>query len=366
MLLVQSCATGVSQEKYDKVNSDLVSAQSQLSTLQSDYDKANNDLKNIQDQLAKLQSDYDNANIDLAEVQAKHSAVQNDYSTVKSDLTAVQAEINALENRILDLYRARPDTTVEVIKDVEYGIAGDIPLLLDIYIPETPIARPMPAVIFIHGGSWKGGDKATGYEPCMRFAERGFLSVSINYRLMPVEVQGTPEAIAHLSNCVEDCKCAIRWMRANADKYNVDPELIGVWGKSAGGHLAMMVACVDETVGLEGNGGWEEYPSRVQAVVSYFGPTLLKEDWASPINYVTTDDPPLLLVHGELDQTVPIESSEQMYEAYQRVGLEATLIRVSEAGHSSWQKISSPIAPSLDEIEQIVMDFFVEHLVLAD
>ncbi|MFC1933295.1 hypothetical protein ACFLXU_06720 [Chloroflexota bacterium] len=133
ILLASGCATGVPQEEYDKVVGDLASAQDQLSTLQSNYDKANDDLANIQGELTELQSDYDETNSALAEAQAKRSAVQNDYSKVKSDLTAVQAEISALESRILALYHARPTTTVEVTKDVEYGRGGDIPLLLDIY-----------------------------------------------------------------------------------------------------------------------------------------------------------------------------------------------------------------------------------------
>jgi len=257
-----------------------------------------------------------------------------------------------------------PTTGVEVIKDIEYGRAGDIPLLLDMYIPETPISDPMPAVIWIHGGGWRGGDKADYSGRSTSWAEHGFLAVSINYRLVEA-AQGSEEAWAELENCVEDCKCAVRWLRGNAEKYNVKPERIGVCGRSAGGYLAMMVGCVDETAGLEGDGGWEEYSSRVQAVVSYSGAILPKGDWACPVNHVTADDPPLLLVHGELDQTVPIERAEQMYEAYQQAGLEATLVRVSEAGHDLGLKSSNPISPSADEIEQIVLDFFIEHLVVT-
>ena len=158
----------------------------------------------------------------------------------------------------------------------------------------------------------------------------------------------------------------------------------------------MMVGCADETVGLEGDGGWAELSSRVQAVCSSYGLNNLLESYkeieekrgsvpdgqllvqflgchpaenpdlwnaASPINHVTADDPPLLLVHGELDQTAPIIKSEQMYEAYQQVGLEVTLVRVSGAGHAFKQETPNPISPSLDEIDQIILDFFIEHLV---
>ena len=218
-------------------------------------------------------------------------------------------------------------------------------------------------------------------------AEHGFFAVSIDYRL---------SGVAPFPAAVEDCKCAVRWLRANADNYNVDPDRIGVWGGSAGGHLAMMVACADKTAELEGNGGWAEFSSRVQAVCSYYGlgdlcssyrkieevrgsvpdssamvqflgchleenPDLW--DAACPNNHVTADDPPLLLIHGELDSVVPIIKSEQMYETYQHAGLEVSLLRVSDAGHLFEQVTENKISPSIDEIEQIVLDFFVKHLV---
>jgi len=280
---------------------------------------------------------------------------------------------------------------VQVVKDVEYGRVGDIPLLLDIYIPETPIATPMPAIIWIHGGEFRKGNKTSDrmLRSIKALARHGFFAVSIDYRL---------SGVAPFPAAVEDSKCAVRWLRANVEKYNIDPNRIGVLGASAGGYLSMMVGCADETVGLEGNGGWAEFSSRVQAVVSYYGPTDLAivyrykearsgsvpddfayveflgyhleenpEMWeaAGPINHVTADDPPLLLVHGELDSVVPIIRSERMYGAYQQAGLEASMIRVSDADHQFKKATDSPISPSLDEIEQIVLDFFVEHLLLG-
>ena len=141
--------------------------------------------------------------------------------------------------------------------------------------------------------------------------------------------------------------------------------------------------------GLEGNGSWEELSSRVQAVSADYGisdfvisykenprdsvvwflsgtleekPEIYKA--ASPINYVTKDDPPLLLIHGELDSTVPYNQSEIMYQAYQQDGLEAELIKVSHAGHGFRQETDNPISPSLDEIEQVRLDFHIKHLLL--
>jgi len=373
MLLVTGCATGVSQEEYDKVSSKLASAQDQISIWQSNYEKAINDLANIQDQLAELQNGYKNTNSDSIETQTQRDALQDDCTKVKRDLIAVQAEISALERRILELYSARPTTTVEITKDIEYGRTDGIPLLLDIYTPETPITSPIPAIIWIHGGGWIGGDKGND-RWFNNLATHGFFVVSINYRL-------SGEAL--FPAAVEDSKCAVRWLRANAEMYNIDPEHFGVAGSSAGGHLAMMVGLVDKTAGLEGNGGWEEFSSRVQAVVPYFGPSELRrgtstvkfiggtlEDKpeiykiASPINYVTEDDPPLLLIHGEQDTTVPYNHSEQIYRSYQQAGLEAELIKVSNAGHGFRQETDSPISPSLDEIEQERLDFFIKYLLL--
>lgn len=262
-----------------------------------------------------------------------------------------------------------------LIRDVEYGKGGDISLKLDIYIPETPLFTPMPAVIFIHGGGWYQGDKYPSQITSL--VRRGFFGVSINYRL---------SGVAPFPAAIEDCKCAVRWLRANADKYNVDPDRIGVWGVSAGGHLSLLVGTADASAGLEGNGGWADYSSRVQAVCSFYGPsdfvswyqdnarfgrTLSSAETlflggtmeqkpdvyrqASPVTWVSADDPPLLMVHGDRDIVVPFRQSLIMLDAYKALGLEATLIRVPDAGHGF---INWPTR----QIEQAVCEFFLEHL----
>lgn len=272
-------------------------------------------------------------------------------------------------------------TAVELIRDIEYGRVGDRPLLLDIYRPLNPIISPMPAVIWIHGGGWRGGSKFPS--PVEFLAKYGFLGISIEYRL---------SGEATFSAAVEDSKCAVRWLRAKAKEYNVDPDRIGVWGGSAGGHLSLMVATAEAGAGLEGDGGWGEYSSRVQAAVAYYGPSdfislykgggnnsaltefiggTMEERpqayWlASPLNHVTPDDPPLLLVHGDLDPVVPFSQSKLMYQAYRGLGLEVTLVEVSGAGHGFKPATSNPVSPSSQEIEQLVLDFFLQHLVYAN
>ena len=275
-------------------------------------------------------------------------------------------------------------TDFQIVKDIKYGSGDGISLELDMYIPETPIASPMPAVIFIHGGGWRSGDKYPSRINTL--ASHGFFGLSINYRL---------SGIATFPAAVEDAKCAVRWLRANAEKYNVDPNRIGVWGGSAGGHLAMIVGCADKAAGLEGNGGWEGVSSRVQAVCSYWGPgdfvswfksvgtnrtitaefeflggTIIEKPdvyrLASPVTHVTIDDPPLLMVHGNLDPVVPYSQSEIMYQAYTQAGLDVALVEVTGAGHGLKQVTENPVSPSRKDVDQMVVDFFVKHLLGTD
>jgi acetyl esterase/lipase len=193
---------------------------------------------------------------------------------------------------------------------------------------------------------------------------------------------------------VEDSKCAVRWLRAHAQQYNIDPERIGVWGSSAGGHLSLMVACADESAGMEGGGGWSNFSSRVQAACSYWGvasmiiagepfeqdydhqsaivqfigglPSEIPEvyELASPVTHVSPDDPPILLVHGDMDPLVSLRQSQIMYQAYLDLDLETELIVVNGAGHGLKQMADNPISPSQEVVDQIVLEFFIEHLVI--
>ena len=151
---------------------------------------------------------------------------------------------------------------VQLIKDIEFGNPGEHPLKLDLYRP-TKLDKPVPGLIFIHGGAWKGGSRDMYRPYAVQYAQKGYVAASISYRLSPV---------APFPAAVEDAKCAVRWMRANADNYGVDPNHICVLGGSAGGHLAMMVGYSWPDKQLEGSGGHEGASSKVQAVVSFYGP----------------------------------------------------------------------------------------------
>lgn len=264
---------------------------------------------------------------------------------------------------------------VEFIRDVEFGMGGDRPLRLNIIRPKGPPAVPMPVVVFIFGGGWRQGNKE-GLRT-LALARKGYFTVSIEYRL-------SGEAIFPAQ--IHDCKCAIRWLRAHAEEYKIDPDRIGVWGPSAGGHLSALLGTSGGVAELEGTGGWPEFSSRVQAVVDFFGPTnfLKMGGWhdnadspesqlvggkiadkpemvrmADPITYVTPDDPPFLIVHGEEDKAVPISQSELLHEALEKVGVEVRFVRVKGAGHGF---TGDNPDPSRAEINAMVARFFDRHL----
>ncbi len=263
--------------------------------------------------------------------------------------------------------------------DVEYGKGGDSKLLLDCYhANEEMKGKKLPCVIFIHGGGWHAGDKSKA--PVIALVPRGYVGISINYRL---------SAEAKFPAAVEDCKCAVRWVRANAEKYGIDPDRLGVWGTSAGGHLALMVGLADEKAGLEGKGGNEGVSSRVQAVCSWFGPAdftkganefeggtgrspiaflggTLKEapdayKNASPVTWASADDPPVLMIHGDKDSTVPLTQSQWMLEALEKAGAKGELVVVKNAGHG-FKPAAGEIDPSKEKIDSQTYDFFDEHL----
>ena len=154
---------------------------------------------------------------------------------------------------------------VVVQHDVRYGKAGDRPLLLDIIRPKEDSAAPRPVIAFIHGGGWRGGDKASAMGNLLPFAAFGnYFCVSIEYRL---------SGVATWPAQIHDCKAAIRWLKANAKQYNIDPEKIGVWGGSAGGHLVSMLGVSGGAKELEGDCGSPEQSSRVACVVDFCGPS---------------------------------------------------------------------------------------------
>lgn len=207
---------------------------------------------------------------------------------------------------------------------------------------------PRPALVLIHSGGWSRGDKRTMTGFGIELAELGYTSFAINYRLAPKHLY--PAA-------VDDCRLAVRWIRENAAKYNVDPQRLGAVGRSSGGHLALMLGLTDTEPSEELPFG--SHSSRVQCVVSFSGPIDLTvpdlpiaslltgrrflgktrreapELWkkASPIAYVSPGDAPTLLCHGSKDPIVPAQQAVALLRALEKVNVYVDLVTVEGAGH---------------------------------
>jgi acetyl esterase/lipase len=223
---------------------------------------------------------------------------------------------------------------VEASMDVEYGKGGAKPLLLDLFKP-AKIKQPVPGLIFVHGGSWSHGTRKIYDYYCEHFAKNGYVAATIEYRL---------SGEAPFPAAIQDVKCAIRWMRANAAKLGVDPNKIGLAGGSAGGHLVLLAAYSNsDDPELEGTGGNPGVSSRVQAVVDLYGPVQLlgrktgpvvkfmggksMEEApalyakASPITHLTKDAPPTLILHGTVDELVNISQSDMLAARLTELGV---------------------------------------------
>ncbi len=243
---------------------------------------------------------------------------------------------------------AQATDSVSVQKDVEYGVAGGQKLLLDVYEPATATSTPRPAVVLIHGGSWIGADKSTMQGMGNFLARWGFVAVSVNYRLLRGNENRWPAQL-------DDVQRAVRWLRANAAKYDVDANRIGAFGHSAGAQLAALLGMEDTRDNSDP--ALSKYSSRVDAVVDVSGPTdfLTNHDpdgdalltmllggsyqkipgvWreASPVYHVAKSDAPFLIVHGTKDDMVPIAQSQELYDKLQQAGVQVSFVKVDD-GH---------------------------------
>jgi acetyl esterase/lipase len=293
--------------------------------------------------------------------------------------SAEQTLQNGIKNRADYLFASpeaeKPSAAPPVQIDLTYCTPLEgIKLTMDVYNPKNG-GSPHPVIVYVHGGGWTGGDKSDGIGLLLKeeLIQRGYLFVAINYRLAPKYSFPDP---------IEDVKCAVRYLRANAAQYNLDPDRIGALGGSAGGHLVGLLGTSDAKAGWD-EGEYAGQSSRVQAVVDMYGPAdlvalfpssnrlqsqqIFKIDSAeelsrfSPVTYVSPDDPPFLILHGELDEVVPLEQSQIFYDKLKAAGIPVELVVVKNAGHS-FQPQGEDIQPSLPELFQTVSDFFDQNL----
>lgn len=266
--------------------------------------------------------------------------------------------------------------------DVKYVPDGDEAQSLDVYFPESRSEKPLPLLVWIHGGGWSGGSKAR--PPYLQLLRHGYVVASVEYRFSQK---------AKFPAQIQDCQAAIRWLRANAGKYSVDPERIGVGGASAGGHLAALVGTSGGKKVFPPIGGNLDQSERVQAVCDVFGPTDFwtvirqadedknvksafkwnngdpysnliggtlgedkeKCDAVSPVRYVSSDNPPFLILHGDHDTLVPYAQSVELSDLLTKSRVEVTLQRLPGAGHGG-------PAFGLPAIAQLTTNFFDKHL----
>ncbi|MBP8303274.1 MAG: alpha/beta hydrolase [Phycisphaerae bacterium] len=265
-----------------------------------------------------------------------------------------------------------PEGTV-VHRDLPYVTNGHERQRLDLYLPKD--GKDLPLIIHVHGGAWLGGSKANPTP--LGYLADGYAVAGIGYRLSQHAVFPAQ---------IEDCKAAVRWLRAHATEYRIDPNRFAAWGESAGGHLVAMLGTTggDKTFDLGEN---LAVSSRVQAVVDLFGPTdLLQMDAhrlptgqvhdtadspesrliggpiqenkdkvakANPITYVTRDDPPFLIVHGDADPLVPHHQSELLEAALKKAGVPVTFHTVKGGGHGGFKDPNVPV---------LVKGFLAKHL----
>ena len=262
---------------------------------------------------------------------------------------------------------------VKTIRNLEYcNNDGKRVILLDLYLPTIEAKKPLPVVMWIHGGGWSKGSKENC--PLIWLAAEGYAVASIEYRLVPEATWPTQ---------IDDCRVALRWLRTNAVKFNLDPERIAASGGSAGGHLAALLGTADAPK-------QENVSSRVQAVAEWYGPSDLlampnnqpapdKTDadlaktngarmlggivkdrpeiakQASAIFHVSKDDPPFLIIHGDKDPQVPLAQSEKLHAQLKETGVPSTLHIVKDGGHGG-KGFDTP------ELRTLVLEFFKKNL----
>ena len=260
---------------------------------------------------------------------------------------------------------------------LEYGRVGERQLRGIIYVPKEESGRRRPAVVYVHGGGWRAGTPMQFSRHAAAMSERDFVGLCIEYRLCNE---------ASFPAALQDCKCAVRYLRANAERLNIDCGRIGIVGGSSGAHLGALVATTPNRNEWIGNGGHGDQSDTVQAAVFFNGLFDLPAMWpfgkcnqimrdflgksydedtelyrqASPITHVDKNTPPSLLLHGEDDKVVPVQQSVDFCDRLSQAGVVAELIRVSSVGHAWFNR-----DPYYETCLRQMMDFLTRQLLTA-
>ncbi len=271
-------------------------------------------------------------------------------------------------------------TRYEVYPNIVYHTANNRENKLDVYQP-VDVSQPTPVVMVIHGGGWIAGTKEDRVLEMMPYLQMGFAAVNVEYRLAQVSL--APAA-------VEDCRCALHWLFANAKKYNFDPSRVVLQGGSAGGHLALTTGMLTPAAGFDrqcyadSDDVWTKNPGtnndpRVAAIVNWFGITDVLDElhgpnakgyaviWfgdqpnadelakrISPVNYVSSKVPPIITIHGDKDELVPYSQAVRLHKALEAAKVPNQLYTVENGGHGGFsaeqtQKIWATIRQFLRE-----------------
>lgn len=293
----------------------------------------------IQNWLRQMDSDKDGT---ISKSEAKGLMLRNfqnvdqdkDGILQRKELVALDTRLRQNQNRVANQNANQQQRRNEVVSDeavrnqAPEGVKLDLNIVyregherwkLDLAMPAVKSEEPRPAIVFIHGGGWRNGDKRRGafLGLALHFAAKGYVTITTNYRLGGEKL-----------HCIEDVKCAVRWLRAHAEEYNVDPDRIGAYGNSAGAHLVTMLGISHTEERLEGDGPWQDYSSRIQAVAASATPTTPRltadvdypAELIQPMNYITVDSPPFLLFHEISDRTVPVSNSDDFVKAMKQAG----------------------------------------------